>query len=212
MDASVIFKYFPDLTDEQRYQIEELGPLYEDWNSKINVVSRKDIDNLYVNHVLHSLSIAKFFGELPEGISILDMGTGGGFPGIPLAILYPQCRFHLIDRIAKKIKVANAIADSIGLKNVSFQHGDIGECRSRYNYVVSRAVMPLNQLVPLIRKNIEKMRPNSLQRWHNGLICLKGGDLVAEKAGINLPIFEELVYNYIPEMHFQEKEIVYVSI
>lgn len=212
MDASVIFKYFPDLTDEQRYQIEELGPLYEDWNSKINVVSRKDIDNLYVNHVLHSLSIAKFFGELPEGISILDMGTGGGFPGIPLAILYPQCRFHLIDRIAKKIKVANAIADSIGLKNVTFQHGDIGECRSRYNYVVSRAVMPLNQLVPLIRKNIEKMRPNSLQRWHNGLICLKGGDLVAEKAGINLPIFEELVYNYIPEMHFQEKEIVYVSI
>ena len=212
MDASVIFKYFPDLTDEQRYQIEELGPLYEDWNSKINVVSRKDIDNLYVNHVLHSLSIAKFFGELPEGISILDMGTGGGFPGIPLAILYPQCRFHLIDRIAKKIKVANAIADSIGLKNVSFQHGDIGECRSRYNYVVSRAVMPLNQLVPLIRKNIEKMRPNSLQRWHNGLICLKGGDLVAEKAGINLPIVEERVYNYIPEMHFQEKEIVYVSI
>ena len=212
MDASVIFKYFPDLTDEQRYQIEELGPLYEDWNSKINVVSRKDIDNLYVNHVLHSLSIAKFFGELPEGISILDMGTGGGFPGIPLAILYPQCRFHLIDRIAKKIKVANAIADSIGLKNVTFQHGDIGECRSRFNYVVSRAVMPLNQLVPLIRKNIEKMRPNSLQRWHNGLICLKGGDLVAEKAGINLPIFEELVYNYIPEMHFQEKEIVYVSI
>ena len=212
MDASVIFKYFPDLTDEQRHQIEELGPLYEDWNSKINVVSRKDIDNLYVNHVLHSLSIAKFFGELPEGISILDMGTGGGFPGIPLAILYPQCRFHLIDRIAKKIKVANAIADSIGLKNVTFQHGDIGECRSRYNYVVSRAVMPLNQLVPLIRKNIEKMRPNSLQRWHNGLICLKGGDLVAEKAGINLPIFEELVYNYIPEMHFQEKEIVYVSI
>ena len=212
MDASVIYKYFPDLTDEQRYQIEELGPLYEDWNSKINVVSRKDIDNLYVNHVLHSLSIAKFFGELPEGISILDMGTGGGFPGIPLAILYPQCRFHLIDRIAKKIKVANAIADSIGLKNVTFQHGDIGECRSRYNYVVSRAVMPLNQLVPLIRKNIEKMRPNSLQRWHNGLICLKGGDLVAEKAGINLPIFEELVYNYIPEMHFQEKEIVYVSI
>ena len=208
----MIFKYFPDLTDEQRHQIEELGPLYEDWNSKINVVSRKDIDNLYVNHVLHSLSIAKFFGELPEGISILDMGTGGGFPGIPLAILYPQCRFHLIDRIAKKIKVANAIADSIGLKNVTFQHGDIGECRSRYNYVVSRAVMPLNQLVPLIRKNIEKMRPNSLQRWHNGLICLKGGDLVAEKAGINLPIFEELVYNYIPEMHFQEKEIVYVSI
>lgn len=212
MDASVIFKYFPDLTDAQRHQIEELGPLYEDWNSKINVVSRKDIDNLYVNHVLHSLTIAKFFGDLPQGITILDMGTGGGFPGIPLAILYPQCHFHLIDRIAKKIKVANAIAESIGLKNVTFQHGDIGECRTRFNYVVSRAVMPLNQLVPLIRKNIEKMRPNSMQRWHNGLICLKGGDLAPEMAGINLPIFEELVYNYIPETHFQEKEIVYVSI
>ena len=212
MDASVIFKYFPDLTDAQRLQIEELGPLYEDWNSKINVVSRKDIDNLYVNHVLHSLTIAKFFGDLPQGITILDMGTGGGFPGIPLAILYPQCHFHLIDRIAKKIKVANAIAESIGLKNVTFQHGDIGECRTRFNYVVSRAVMPLNQLVPLIRKNIEKMRPNSMQRWHNGLICLKGGDLAPEMAGINLPIFEELVYNYIPETHFQEKEIVYVSI
>ena len=212
MDASVIFKYFPDLTDAQRLQIEELGPLYEDWNSKINVVSRKDIDNLYVNHVLHSLTIAKFFGDLPQGITILDMGTGAGFPGIPLAILYPQCHFHLIDRIAKKIKVANAIAESIGLKNVTFQHGDIGECRTRFNYVVSRAVMPLNQLVPLIRKNIEKMRPNSMQRWHNGLICLKGGDLAPEMAGINLPIFEELVYNYIPETHFQEKEIVYVSI
>ena len=212
MDASVIFKYFPDLTDAQRHQIEELGPLYEDWNSKINVVSRKDIDNLYVNHVLHSLTIAKFFGDLPQGITILDMGTGGGFPGIPLAILYPQCHFHLIDRIAKKIKVANAIAESIGLKNVTFQHGDIGECRTRFNYVVSRAVMPLNQLVPLIRKNIEKMRPDSMQRWHNGLICLKGGDLAPEMAGINLPIFEELVYNYIPETHFQEKEIVYVSI
>ena len=212
MDASVIFKYFPDLTDAQRLQIEELGPLYEDWNSKINVVSRKDIDNLYVNHVLHSLTIAKFFGDLPQGITILDMGTGGGFPGIPLAILYPQCHFHLIDRIAKKIKVANAIAESIGLKNVTFQHGDIGECRTRFNYVVSRAVMPLNQLVPLIRKNIEKMRPDSMQRWHNGLICLKGGDLAPEMAGINLPIFEELVYNYIPETHFQEKEIVYVSI
>ena len=212
MDASVIFKYFPDLTDDQCHQIEELGPLYEDWNAKINVVSRKDIDNLYVNHVLHSLTIAKFFGDLPQGITILDMGTGGGFPGIPLAILYPQCHFHLIDRIAKKIKVANAIAESIGLKNVTFQHGDIGECRTRFNYVVSRAVMPLNQLVPLIRKNIEKMRPNSMQRWHNGLICLKGGDLAPEMAGINLPIFEELVYNYIPETHFQEKEIVYVSI
>ena len=146
--------YFPQLTETQLEQYAALAGLYADWNSKINVISRKDIGNLYPNHVLHYLAIARFLGELADGTSMLDMGTGGGFPGIPLAIFYPGCRFHLIDRIGKKIKVASEIASAIGLDNVTFQHGDIAECRDRYDYVVSRAVMPLNGLVPLIRKNV----------------------------------------------------------
>ena len=150
---SIINKYFPALTDEQREQFSQIGTLYREWNEKINVISRKDIDNLYEHHILHSLAIAKFI--TPEtGTTFMDMGTGGGFPGIPLAIMWPHCKFHLIDRIGKKISVAKNIADAIGLKNVTFQHGDIGECRQKYDFVVSRAVMTLDKLIPLIRKNI----------------------------------------------------------
>jgi len=201
--------YFPQLTDEQIGQYAALANLYADWNAKINVISRKDIDNLYPNHVLHSLSIAKFFGPLAAGTSLLDMGTGGGLPGIPLAIFYPECHFHLIDRIGKKIKVATEISNAIGLRNVTFQHGDIAECRDKYDYVVSRAVMPLNGLVPLIRKNIAKTQKKQ-NRYQPGLVCLKGGDLAEESKGIKQQIVEIPIQEIMPEPHFAEKSIVYV--
>ena len=149
-----ILKYFT-LTDKQKQQFEQIGNLYPEWNAKINVISRKDIDNLWVNHILHSLAIAKFINPV-TGTTFLDMGTGGGFPGIPLAIMWPECKLHLIDRIGKKIKVAQDIAQQIGLDNVTFQHGDIGECRNTYDFVVSRAVMRLDELLPLIKKNVSR--------------------------------------------------------
>ena len=135
----VIKKYFPHLNVLQEKQFEALGLLYPDWNDKINVISRKDIDNLYVNHILHSLAIAKFLDPVP-GTTFMDLGTGGGFPGIPLAILWPECRFHLVDRIGKKLKVAQSIAETIGLENVTFQHGDVSECKEKFDFVISRAV------------------------------------------------------------------------
>lgn len=213
MKMDSILKYFHNLSDIQVEQFRQLGELYPEWNERINVISRKDIGNLYVNHVLHSLSIAAFLGDVADGTSFLDMGTGGGFPGIPLAIFYPQCRFHLIDRIGKKIRVATEIAGAIGLKNVSFQHGDIKECRDKYNYVVSRAVMPLNELLPLIKKNV---LPNSknpkLNRYADGLICLKGGNISEESKGISLPIIDFPVIEFLNEAHFVDKSIVYVPI
>lgn len=199
------------MSDEQRRQFAALGDLYADWNAKINVISRKDIDNLYLKHVLHSLAIARFWGELEAGTTVLDMGTGGGFPGIPLAIAYPDCRFHLIDRIGKKIRVATEISRAIGLKNVTFQHGDIGECRERYDYVVSRAVMALDALVPLIVKNItQQTRPSN--RYDNGLVCLKGGDIEAESKDIRYPVIEYPVNEFFNEEFFDTKKLVYVAI
>lgn len=155
-DHDIIFRYFPQMDAEQRSRIEALDALYREWNARINVISRRDIDNLYTAHILHSLAIAAFLGPLEPGTAFLDMGTGGGLPGIPLAIAYPECSFHLIDRIGKKIRVATEIASALGLRNVTFQHGDIGECRERYDYVVSRAVMTLDALVPLITKNVRR--------------------------------------------------------
>lgn len=204
-----IIKYFPDLTQTQIRQFSALGELYADWNAKINVISRKDIGNLYPNHVLHSLAIARFFGPLAPGTAMLDMGTGGGFPGIPLAIYYPECRFHLIDRIGKKIKVATEIASAIGLTNVTFQHGDIAECRDRYDYVVSRAVMQLNGLVQLVKKNIAPRTAPS-NRYKPGLVCLKGGDLAEESKGIKQQIVEIPLPELMPEAHFNDKSLVYV--
>lgn len=206
-----IRKYFTNLTDRQQEQFAMLGDLYKDWNAKVNVVSRKDIDNLYLKHVLHSLSIAAFMGQLADGTAILDMGTGGGFPGIPLAIAYPGCRFHLIDRIGKKINVAREIAGAVGLENVTFQHGDIGECRERFDYVVSRAVMPLNGLVPLIVKNITR-QPKAANRYSPGLICLKGGDLTEESKGVRYPVLEFPINEFFNEDFFDTKKIVYVPI
>lgn len=209
MDISLVFKHFPSLSDVQKEQFEKLGPLYADWNSKINVISRKDIDNLYENHVLHSLTIAKFLGELTPGTRFLDLGTGGGFPGIPLAIFYPGCKFHLIDRIRKKIKVAKEIASEIGLSNVTFQHGDIGECHDKYDYVVSRAVMSLDALVPLVRKNLKRGIVAG-NRYPNGIICLKGGDISNETKNINEEIIDYPLAEFIAEPHFQDKSIIYV--
>ena len=201
-----ILKYFPEITPTQIEQFSKMGQLYPEWNAKINVISRKDIDNLYMNHILHSLSIAKFFTPV-DGSTFLDMGTGGGFPGIPLATMFPNCQFHLIDRIGKKIKVAMSIAEEIGLKNVTFQHGDIGECRKKYDFVVSRAVMRLDELLPLIRKNISKENKN---KYQNGLICLKGGVLDDEMATVNYPVIDFPITEFFNEPFFETKKIIYV--
>lgn len=207
MNSNIITKYFTSLSDRQLEQYEALGNLYSEWNAKINVISRKDIDNLYEHHILHSLACAKFFGELTPGTTLLDMGTGGGFPGIPLAINYPDCHIHLIDRIGKKIKVAQAISEAIGLTNVTFQHGDIGECRLKFDYVVSRAVMRLDALLPLIAKNIS---PENRNAHPNGLVCLKGGDLTDESAGLKYAVYDFPLNEYFSEEFFSTKQLIYV--
>lgn len=204
----LIKKYFHGLTDEQLARFATLERLYPEWNARINVISRKDIDNLEERHILHSLSIAKFLTPV-AGTTFLDMGTGGGFPGIPLAILWPECHFHLIDRIGKKLKVAAEIAGEAGLTNVSFQHGDIGECRQKYDFVVSRAVMRLDALVPLITKNISR---DSRNGFPNGLICLKGGDLSDESAGVRRPVIEVPLSDYFSEPFFETKSLIYVDL
>lgn len=208
MNKEIVFKYFPELTERQREQFAALGELYPEWNAKINVISRKDIGNLYTNHILHSLAIAKFLQPV-AGTSFLDMGTGGGFPGIPLAIMFPDCRFHLIDRIGKKIKVAQSVAEAVGLTNVTFQHGDIGECRDKYDFVVSRAVMLLDELVPLVRKNIDRTQRNGVP---NGIICLKGGDLADELKCFGRNVMREKVSAYFSEPFFETKELIYLPL
>lgn len=208
MDSTIISKYFPNLNERQIEQFNALGNLYPEWNAKINVISRKDIENLYINHILHSLAIGKFITPA-AGTKFLDMGTGGGFPGIPLAIMFPECRFHLIDRIGKKIKVAHSIADSIGLTNTTFQHGDIGECRDKYDYVVSRAVMRLDELVPLVRKNVSHTQRNQL---HNGLVCLKGGNLADELSKTPGSPYVEEISLYFNEPFFETKQLIYLPL
>ena len=164
----LITRYFPHLSDQQKEQFAALYDLYTDWNSKINVISRKDITNLYEHHVLHSLGIARFI-SFKDGSQVMDLGTGGGFPGIPLAILFPEVKFHLVDSIGKKIKVASEIANAIGLKNVTFRHCRAEEEKAKFDFVVSRAVMPLSDLLKIIRKNISSTQMNAIP---NGLICL----------------------------------------
>ncbi len=208
ISTEIIAKYFPELSDRQLEQFAAMGKLYPEWNEKINVISRKDIDNLYVNHILHSLTIAKFMGELKSGTTVLDLGTGGGFPGIPLAVMYPDAKFHLIDRIGKKLRVAQEIADTIGLKNVTIQHGDAGECHAKFDYVVSRAVMPLDKLVKIISRNVS--RTSRGNRYDNGLICLKGGDLADESAAVGHPVIEFMVNEFFSEPFFETKKLVYV--
>ena len=208
MSVDVIKKYFKSLTDEQVKQFEQLGELYPEWNEKINVISRKDIENLYVNHILHSLGIAKFT-DFKDGSKVLDMGTGGGFPGIPLAIMFPEVHFHLVDRIGKKIKVAQDIADRIGLKNVTTQHGDVKEVKGTFDFVVSRAVMNLDELVGFVRRSVSKTCINAMP---NGLICLKGGDLQAEVQKYKKSAMIGDLKDYFDEPFFDTKKVVYVQL
>lgn len=203
-----ILHYFPNLTDTQRQQMAALYDLYTDWNAKINVISRKDIVNLYEHHVLHSLAIARMITFRP-GTQIMDLGTGGGFPGIPLAILFPECHFHLVDSIGKKIKVATEVATAIGLKNVTFRHARAEEEKAKFDFVVSRAVMPLADLVKIIRKNIAKEQHNA---YPNGLICLKGGELAHEVLPFkNVATIQELS-SFFKEEYFKTKKIVHVPL
>lgn len=200
--------YFPQLTPQQVEQFTALYALYADWNAKINVISRKDIDNLYLHHVLHSLGIARML-QFKDGSSVMDLGTGGGFPGIPLAILYPEVRFHLVDSIGKKIKVGQAVAEAIGLQNISFRHGRGEEVKETFDFVVSRAVMPLSDLVKIVRKNIRKEQQNALP---NGLICLKGGELEHEILPFRQQAMTIRLADYFEEPFFETKKVVYVPL
>lgn len=204
-----ILTYFPYLSETQRCQLAALGNLYADWNEKINVISRRDIDNLYVNHVLHSMAIGKFITPA-SGTRFIDLGCGGGFPGIPLAILWPECSFHMIDRIGKKVRVANEVASAIGLTNCTFQHGDSGECHQKFDYVVSRAVMTLPDLVKASRHLVAQTGRN---RLHNGLICLKGGDLTDEIAAVKAAdVLQVPLGDYFNEEYFATKSIIYLPL
>lgn len=204
----LILKYFPNLTDEQKRQFAALYDLYIDWNAKINVISRKDIENLYEHHVLHSLGIAKII-NFRAGSSIMDLGTGGGFPGIPLAILFPECKFHLVDSIGKKVRVATEVANAIGLKNTTFRHARAQEEKALFDFVVSRAVMPLTDLIDIIKKNIAKEQHNALP---NGLICLKGGELERETMPVKNKTMISDLNRYFKEPFFETKKVVYVSL
>ena len=203
-----ILKYFPNITPEQKRQLEMLGPLYEDWNAKINVISRKDISNLYEHHVLHSLAIAQEMRFRP-GTRILDFGTGGGFPGIPLAILFPEASFKLIDCTAKKIRVVQEVAQAIGLRNVTAVQLSGEEEKGKFDFVVSRAVMPLPDLVRIVRKNIAREQQNA---HPNGLVVLKGGDLTAELRPFRGLADREPLSQWFDEEWFKEKELVYLPL
>ncbi|WP_392391940.1 16S rRNA (guanine(527)-N(7))-methyltransferase RsmG [Parabacteroides acidifaciens] len=205
---SILKAYFPELTDGQQAQIDALFPLYADWNAKINVISRKDIENLYLHHVLHSLGLTKML-RFKDGSTVMDIGTGGGFPGIPLAILMPDVQFHLVDSIGKKIKVGQAVAEAIGLKNVTFRHCRAEEEKGLFDFVVSRAVMPLADLVKIARKNIKKEQQNALP---NGLICLKGGELQHEILPFRNQAVSLNLSDHFKEEFFQTKKVVYVPL
>jgi 16S rRNA (guanine527-N7)-methyltransferase len=204
----LITKYFPKLSETQQKQIDALDALYRDWNAKINVISRKDIDNLYLHHVLHSLAIAKAIHFKP-GTRILDFGCGGGFPGIPLAILFPDCSFRLIDGTGKKITVATEVAKAIGLKNVEAIHRRGEEEKDKFDFVVSRAVMPLPDMVKIVRKNISKEQHNALP---NGIITLKGGNLDEELKPFHKIVQVTPISDFFTEEWFQEKNVVYLPV
>ena len=228
---SVITKYFPSLTDLQRSRFAALDALYHDWNAKINVISRKDIDNLYEHHVLHSLGIAEVI-NFRSGTRILDLGTGGGFPGIPLAILFPEVHFHLVDSVGKKIRVCNEVISALGLENVTTQHaraeeikyqknpkklkkGEVppppaeGELTAHFDFVVSRAVMPLADLVKISRRHISQQHHNALP---NGLIALKGGELEHEAAAVRSEKIITPLSDFFAEEYFLTKKVVYVQL
>ena len=207
--TDLIEKYFPQLTDIQRQQFQSLDALYRDWNAKINVISRKDIDNLYEHHVLHSLAIAKVINFRP-GTHVLDFGTGGGFPGIPLAILFPEVQFKLIDGTGKKIRVAQEVSNAIGLTNCHPEHLRGEDEKDKFDFVVSRAVMPLPDLVKIVRKNIAKTQHNALP---NGILCLKGGNLQGEIQPFYKIAQTTDISNFFAEPWFKEqKYVIYLPI
>jgi 16S rRNA (guanine527-N7)-methyltransferase len=199
--------YFPDLTDKQIRQFEMLFPLYQEWNSQINVISRKDIDELYLRHVLHSLAIARFH-SFKAGSKILDIGTGGGFPGIPLAIYFPDCQFTLCDSIAKKIKVVDGVVEALGLKNVTTHVGRVEKVDDKFDFIVSRAVAPLVELVTWTKSKLSRDNKNSIK---NGWICLKGGDLVEEASATGKDFQLLPLQTWFEEEFFLTKRIVYVK-
>lgn len=203
----ILLKYFPDLSPEQIEKFKALKPLYEDWNSKINVISRKDMDNFYLHHVLHSLAIAQVISFEPK-TKILDIGTGGGFPGIPLAILYPECEFYLVDSIGKKIKVVEEVTKSLALKNVWCKQARAEEIQEKFDFVISRAVTTFDKFLPWVKNKFLKDSFNSLP---NGIFYLKGGDLTEELENVNKLYIEFEIENYFEETFFETKKVVYID-
>ena len=207
-DQPIINHYFPDLTEKQQQQLAALGPLYADWNEKINVISRKDIHNLYVNHVLHSLGIAKVISFMP-GAEILDVGTGGGFPGVPLAILFPQTKFHLVDSIGKKITVVKEVSQALGLTNVTAEQIRAEHLKRRYDFIVSRAVTQMKEFYAWVQNKVKKQSVHTLD---NGILYLKGGDLEEEMNALKKPYSIYELTTFFSEDFFQTKKIVYMPI
>ena len=207
-DSTIIFNYFPSLSDKQKEQISQLGVLYKDWNDKINVVSRKDIENIYTNHVLHSLGIAKVMSFNP-GAEVLDVGTGGGFPGIPLAILFPETQFHLVDSIGKKITVVNEVSNALGLKNVRAEQIRAEQIKGKYDFVVSRAVTRMKEFYGWVTN---KIKDDSTHTLDNGILYLKGGDLDEEMNELKCPYSVYNLSDYFKEEFFETKRVVYVPL
>ncbi|MFC6102701.1 16S rRNA (guanine(527)-N(7))-methyltransferase RsmG [Olivibacter domesticus] len=205
--SALIYKYFNNLNEIQKQQIDALEDVYKFWNTQINVISRKDIDGLYERHILHSLAIAKFI-SFKEGASVLDVGTGGGFPGIPLAILFPETSFHLVDSIGKKIKVVNEVAQTIGLKNIKASHIRAEQIKDKYDFVISRAVTRLGEFYPWVHNKFKK---NSIHALPNGILYLKGGDLTEEikESKLNAEIYP--LTDFFSEEFFETKSLVYVA-
>lgn len=206
--VDIIYKYFPKLSEKQKQQFAQLAEIYPFWNNQINVISRKDIDSLYLHHVLHSLGIAKFVNELTPGTRILDIGTGGGFPGIPLAILFPEVQFHLVDSIGKKIKVVREVTQAIGLENVEADHIRAEQLDYKYDFIVSRAVTRLGEFASWVRNKFEKQDKNSIP---NGILYLKGGDLRDEIKESRLKAELHPLSAYFKEDFFDTKYLVYVA-
>jgi 16S rRNA (guanine527-N7)-methyltransferase len=203
----LIERYFPDLTEQQRTQFAQLKPLYEEWNAQINVISRKDMDDFYERHVLHSLGITQVM-LFADGSSVLDIGTGGGFPGIPLAIFFPQVQFHLVDSIGKKIKVVNEVAQALGLTNVRATHARAEDIKEQFDFIVSRAVTAMPAFLPWTKGKFLKQQNNPLK---NGILYLKGGDLTEELAPVKQPLKLHPLKNFFSEEFFETKAVVYVD-